>query len=269
MASGALSAVLPNTPLVALAAPRVVTWCRRSGVSASPCLILFDAGLDARSFAIVVLIGASCSFLSPIGHQTNLMVYGPGGCKFRDFTIVGASLSLVTSSGFPEPGARGTHQRPLGSGNHGVRHDGPMSERDPDPELLAAAQAIHLLAYCPYSHYRVGAAIRTSSGAVMVGCNVENAAYPLGSCAEAGAIAAMVAAGERSIAEIVVVTDGDVPGTPCGGCRQRIREFAGPAVPIHSVTASASGASWSTTMADLLPHSFGPEFLGVGGSGAE
>jgi len=129
----------------------------------------------------------------------------------------------------------------------------------PDPELLEAAQEAHLQAYCPYSHYRVGAAIRTTSGSVVAGCNVENAAYPLGSCAEAGAIAAMVAAGERAIAEIVVVTDGDEPGTPCGGCRQRIREFAGPDVVVHSV--AGSGATWSTTVAELLPHSFGPEFL--------
>ena len=129
----------------------------------------------------------------------------------------------------------------------------------PDPELVAAAQEAHLSAYCPYSHYRVGAAIRTTSGSVIAGCNVENAAYPLGSCAEAGAIAAMVLAGERAIAEIVVVTDGDEPGTPCGGCRQRIREFAGPEVAVHSV--AASGQTWSTTVAELLPHSFGPELL--------
>lgn len=130
---------------------------------------------------------------------------------------------------------------------------------EPDPELVAAATEIQRRAYCPYSHYHVGAAIRTGSGTVIVCCNVENAAYPLGTCAEAGAISAMVAAGELSIAEIVVVTDGDEPGTPCGGCRQRIREFASPDVWVHSV--SASGATWSTTMADLLPHSFGPEFL--------
>jgi cytidine deaminase len=138
-----------------------------------------------------------------------------------------------------------------------------MNDRAPDPELLAAARAIHLRAYCPYSHYRVGAAIRTATGVVVVGCNVENAAYPLGSCAEAGAIAAMVAGGERSIAEIVVVTDGDEPGTPCGGCRQRIREFASPDVAVHSV--SATGVTWTTTVAALLPHSFGPEFLGAEG----
>jgi cytidine deaminase len=130
----------------------------------------------------------------------------------------------------------------------------------PDPELLIAATTAHVRAYCPYSHYRVGAALRTGSGAIITGCNVENAAYPLGSCAEAGAIAAMVLAGERSITEVVVVTDGDEPGTPCGGCRQRIREFAGPDVVVHSVSA-ASGATISMRLADLLPHSFGPEYL--------
>jgi cytidine deaminase len=129
-----------------------------------------------------------------------------------------------------------------------------------DPELLAAAQEVQRAAYSPYSNYRVGAAIRSASGTVFVGCNVENAAFPLGSCAEAGAIAAMVAAGERAIVEVVVVTDGAEPGTPCGGCRQRLREFAAPDVGVHSV--AVSGASWSSTVADLLPHSFGPEFLG-------
>jgi cytidine deaminase len=94
---------------------------------------------------------------------------------------------------------------------------------------------------------------------VIVGCNVENAAYPLGSCAEAGAIAAMVAAGQRTITEVVVVTDGSTPGTPCGGCRQRLREFAGPDVPVHSV--SSDGHVLTMTIAELLPHSFGPESL--------
>jgi cytidine deaminase len=131
---------------------------------------------------------------------------------------------------------------------------------EPDPDLLVAATTAHVRAYCPYSHYRVGVALRTGSGTVITGCNVENAAYPLGSCAEAGAIAAMVLAGERSIIEVVVVTDGDEPGTPCGGCRQRIREFAGPDVLVHSVSAS-TGATISMRLADLLPHSFGPEYL--------
>lgn len=137
---------------------------------------------------------------------------------------------------------------------------------DPDPELLAAAIAVQARAYCPYSRYRVGAAIRTTSGAVIVGCNVENAGFPLGTCAEAGAISAMVAAGDADIAELVVVTDGETPGTPCGGCRQRLREFAGPEVLIHSV--SSGGSSITMTMAELLPHSFGPEHLGITHTGA-
>ena len=131
---------------------------------------------------------------------------------------------------------------------------------DAVPEsLVHAATEAHARAYCPYSGYHVGAALRTAAGSVITGCNVENAAYPLGTCAEAGAIAAMLLAGERVIAEVVVVTDGDEPGTPCGGCRQRIREFAAPDVLIHSV--SATGQVVSRTLEELLPHSFGPEFL--------
>lgn len=132
-------------------------------------------------------------------------------------------------------------------------------------ELLAAAQAAQAHAHCPYSNYAVGAAIRAPSGAVYSGCNVENAAYPEGTCAEAGAIAAMVLAGEREIVEVAVVTDGATPGTPCGGCRQRLREFAAPHVLIHAATAattaSGSGVMVTISMADLLPTSFGPEQL--------
>jgi cytidine deaminase len=127
-------------------------------------------------------------------------------------------------------------------------------------DLHAAAVDAQAHAHCPYSDYPVGAAIRTPSGRIFSGCNVENAAYPEGSCAETAAIAAMVAAGERTIVEIVVVTDGDVPGTPCGGCRQRIREFARPDTRIHATT--ARGVSITSTMSSLLPDSFGPERLG-------
>jgi len=127
-------------------------------------------------------------------------------------------------------------------------------------ELFDAAVAAQTNAHCPYSNYPVGAAIRTPTGAIYTGCNVENAAYPNGTCAEAGAIAAMVAAGQRSIAEIVTVTGGETPGTPCGGCRQRIREFASPESMIHATT--NSGEILSSSMHDLLPASFGPEQLG-------
>ena len=126
-------------------------------------------------------------------------------------------------------------------------------------QLFAAAKAAQANAYAPYSRFKVGAALRTSSGAIFAGCNVENAAYPQGSCAEAGAIAAMALAGERCIAEILVIGDGEALCTPCGGCRQRIREFAEPATEIH--LCGLDGVRRTVTIAELLPLSFGPDNL--------
>ncbi len=126
----------------------------------------------------------------------------------------------------------------------------------PPTDLVDAARRAQANAYCPYSQYRVGVALRTPSGSIHVGCNVENAAFPAGTCAEAGAIAAMVAAGEREIAEVVVVTGGDHPGSPCGGCRQRLSEFATPDVVIYATT-SDGGESIEHSLGDLLPFSFG------------
>jgi cytidine deaminase len=128
-----------------------------------------------------------------------------------------------------------------------------------EPELFAAARVVQANAHVPYSGFPVGAALRTSSGQVFVGCNVENAAYPEGTCAEAGAIAAMVSAGERTIDVIVTVCEGEVLGTCCGGCRQKIREFATGSTTIHN--AGPDGVRRSFTMAELLPDSFGPEHL--------
>jgi cytidine deaminase len=128
-----------------------------------------------------------------------------------------------------------------------------------DDELLDAARAVQRHAHAPYSRYPVGAAIRTPAGSVYVGCNVENASYPEGICAETAAIAAMVSAGEREIETIVTVADGDDVGTPCGGCRQRIREFATAATVIHS--AGPNGIELTFTMDGLLPESFGPAHL--------
>jgi cytidine deaminase len=125
--------------------------------------------------------------------------------------------------------------------------------------LFEAARGIQAKAYVPYSRFKVGAAIRTPDGRVFTGCNVENAAYPQGACAETGAISAMVAAGESRIAEIVVVGDGEMLVTPCGGCRQRIREFASPETPIH--IAGPQGIRRSFTLDELLPFSFGPDNL--------
>ncbi len=121
--------------------------------------------------------------------------------------------------------------------------------------LFDAACAVRENAYVPYSKFKVGAALRTASGQVFAGCNVENVAYPEGTCAEAGAIAAMCAAGEREIAELVVVADSPSPVPPCGGCRQKIAEFAGPEVIVTMM--SLDGASRAVRVADLLPGAFG------------
>jgi cytidine deaminase len=125
--------------------------------------------------------------------------------------------------------------------------------------LFEAAKAVQAKAYAPYSGFKVGAAIATPDGKVFTGCNVENAAYPVGTCAEAGAISAMLAAGESRIAEIVVMGEGENLVTPCGGCRQRIREFAAGDTPIH--IAGPEGIRRSFTLEELLPFSFGPDNL--------
>ncbi|WP_136683799.1 cytidine deaminase [Falsirhodobacter xinxiangensis] len=124
----------------------------------------------------------------------------------------------------------------------------------PDPILLGAASDVRQNAYVPYSRFKVGAAIRTVSGSVFKGCNVENVAYPEGTCAEAGAIAAMVAAGETQIAEILVIADSPEPVPPCGGCRQKIAEFAGQGVLVTLCT--TDGKARGMTVADLLPGAF-------------
>ncbi|WP_149142643.1 cytidine deaminase [Gemmobacter caeruleus] len=120
--------------------------------------------------------------------------------------------------------------------------------------LLQAATDVRENAYAPYSRFKVGAALRTAGGAVHVGCNVENVAYPEGTCAEAGAIAAMCAAGERQIAEIWVIADSPEPVPPCGGCRQKIAEFAAQDVVVTLCT--TDGKRRSLTVADLLPGVF-------------
>lgn len=125
--------------------------------------------------------------------------------------------------------------------------------------LLDAAKSVRERAYVPYSNFKVGAAIKTKTGQVFVGCNVENAAYPEGTCAEAGAIAAMIAAGEMDIAEVVVVADSSMPVPPCGGCRQKIAEFSDGSVQVTMST--MDGVSETLSVADLLPGAFGPAHM--------
>ena len=121
-------------------------------------------------------------------------------------------------------------------------------------DLLTAATQVRLRAYAPYSKFLVGAAIRSTSGNLHTGCNVENVAYPEGTCAEAGAIAAMIAAGDTGIAEILVIADSPSPVPPCGGCRQKIAEFAAQDVVVTLCT--TDGGRLNMTVADLLPGVF-------------
>jgi cytidine deaminase len=126
-------------------------------------------------------------------------------------------------------------------------------------DLKTAALAVRETAYAPYSNFKVGAAIRAASGAVFVGCNVENVAYPEGTCAEAGAIAAMAAAGEYKITEVYVVAGSPMPVTPCGGCRQKLAEFSAGDVPVTMAT--TGGVEQLMTLSDLLPGAFSPAYM--------
>jgi cytidine deaminase len=120
--------------------------------------------------------------------------------------------------------------------------------------LLDHAKAVRENAYAPYSNFKVGAAVQTVTGTIYTGVNVENVAYPEGTCAEAGAIAAMCAAGERQIVEVAVIADSPMPVTPCGGCRQKIAEFAQPDTIVRMYT--TGGAQLDMTVAQLLPGVF-------------
>ena len=128
-----------------------------------------------------------------------------------------------------------------------------------DPELLALAREAAGRAYAPYSNFPVGAALRTADGRRYAGANVENAAYPQGQCAEASAIGAMVAGGGGRVVEVVVAAPSAEECAPCGGCRQRLREFADQDTPVH--LADLERVHRTTSVAELLPLSFGPESL--------
>ncbi len=130
----------------------------------------------------------------------------------------------------------------------------------PDPELLRLAREAAGRTYAPYSNFPVGAAVRTEDGRRYAGANVENAAYPQGQCAEASALGAMVAGGGGRVVEVVVAAPSEAECAPCGGCRQRLREFAGPDTPIY--LADLERVRRITSLAELLPLSFGPESLG-------
>ena len=128
-----------------------------------------------------------------------------------------------------------------------------------EENYIAATKEAMSKAYVPYSNYPVGALIVTDNGNTYSGCNVENASYPLGNCAEASAIASMVISGEKKIKTIFVMTKNDEGGIPCGGCRQRIREFSDENTQI--MMCSPDGVQQRINLSELLPNSFGPEHL--------
>ncbi len=127
--------------------------------------------------------------------------------------------------------------------------------------LFEAAKAAQARAYAPYSGFPVGAALLADDGAIFSGCNVENAAYPNGLCAESGAIAAMVIAGERRITDVLVVGGAGGPLTPCGACRQRLFEFSNDETRVH--LADAAGPVEVLLLRELLPRAFGPHDLAI------
>jgi len=127
-------------------------------------------------------------------------------------------------------------------------------------DLIEAARTARLKAHAPYSKFRVGAAVRDEQGRVFGGCNVENASYPQGWCAEPSAIAGMIVAGGTKITEVAVIGSGEGLVTPCGGCRQKIREFADGNIRIH-VCGEDGAVRRTFTLDELLPYSFGPDHL--------
>ncbi len=126
---------------------------------------------------------------------------------------------------------------------------------NPVDPLFAAASRARERAHAPYSGFRVGAALRTASGQVYAGANVENASYPQGWCAETSAIAQMIVAGDTEITEVLVLAEGERLCTPCGGCRQKLAEFARPDTPV--LVAGPDGVRAQFTLGELLPHGFG------------
>mgnify|MGYP001547075747 CR=1 FL=1 len=131
-----------------------------------------------------------------------------------------------------------------------------MSEKN---RMLTLAAQARDRAYAPYSGFQVGAVLRGGSGRLYAGCNVENAAYPQSQCAEATALGGLIVGGDTRLTEVLILGPGDKPLVPCGGCRQRLLEFATAVTPIH--LCSESGAHTTLILAALMPHAFGPDSL--------
>jgi homotetrameric cytidine deaminase len=216
-------------------------------------------------------LGASAGVLVEVVKRRHLLLWETVRIHLDEVRGLGSFLELEAVA---EPGSDLTRERAqvarlreLLDVGDGALREGSYSDAllasaqagEPDPELLALARAAIARAYAPYSEFPVGAALRTTDGRRYAGANVENAAYPQGQCAEASAIGALVADGGGQIAEVVVAAPSTELCSPCGGCRQRLREFTPDDAPIHLV--DLERVRRTTSLGELLPLSFGPEHL--------
>lgn len=135
-----------------------------------------------------------------------------------------------------------------------------MSKKDQSTQqLLDAAKAVQQHSYSPYSNFKVGAAILGQNQQIFSGCNVENASYPMGQCAEGSAITAMISQGCQQIEEVLIVSPNNELLPPCGGCRQKLKEFASEQTKVHLAT--AGGEIKTLLLSELLPHAFNKQDL--------
>ena len=201
-----------------------------------------EADLVATSYADLV------RYVSTPG-ETGVGAAGAGGAEA---TRNGSATEAAGAAGARAPGAEAAG---LGGGAEAseARVAGAV-DADPAEELLRAADAVMRTAHVPYSQFPVGAAVRGADGRVYAGSNVENAAYPQGQCAETSAIGVLVAAGQTEITEVAVVAERAEMCPPCGGCRQRLAEFAKPDTPVH--LGRPGGPRRTTTVGELLPLAF-------------
>jgi adenylate cyclase, class 2 len=208
-------------------------------------------------------LDAALGTLVVVDKRRHLLLYENVRIHLDEVDGLGSFVELEAVAG-AESDLTGEHELVLRLGDElalGAAVAGSYSDLllDAPQALLAAADAVMRNAYAPYSQFPVGAALRTRSGAVHVGANVENAAYPQGQCAEASAIGTMVAAGESEISAVAVVAEKLDLCPPCGGCRQRLKEFAAPDTPVY--LGRPGGPIRTTTIGELLPLAFDEESL--------
>jgi cytidine deaminase len=180
----------------------------------------------------------------------------PGGRRQR--TGKAGSAASAGAAG-PAAAASRPTATPAPAGDTAAGRRGAWPSKAVTQQLMVAATAARAVAYAPYSKFHVGAALLDEQGRIHAGCNVENAAYPQGVCAEGGALSAMVLAGGRRLQAVLVLGAGDAPCTPCGGCRQKLREFGSDTLPV--LVADPTGLRARYTLGELLPDSFGPDHL--------